>query len=246
MRSNNSYLCFSVAALATASASPVLAGGEAGKLELRDFGGKFVGYTTQDAANNSVDVLNPMFVQYLLPARQRHKYPVVFIHGGGGQGTDWLGTPDGRDGWADYFVADGWTSMSSTDPVMAVPKAMRAAVMDKWAEPTASSSHASRLRRRAFGRVVNLRRRTPVSSAGLRARRRLLTAETQWRPRRSRHCSTRSAPRSLSHTPPVAAQPFSYPTSTPRTSSASSHSRLQAPLRSRRGSVVRRPRSQVG
>jgi len=108
MRSNNSYLCFSVAALATASASPVLAGGEAGKLELRDFGGKFVGYTTQDAANNSVDVLNPMFVQYLLPARQRHKYPVVFIHGGGGQGTDWLGTPDGRDGWADYFVADGW------------------------------------------------------------------------------------------------------------------------------------------
>ena len=30
------------------------------------------------------------------------------IHGGGGQGTDWLETPDGRDGWADYFVADGW------------------------------------------------------------------------------------------------------------------------------------------
>jgi pimeloyl-ACP methyl ester carboxylesterase len=30
------------------------------------------------------------------------------IHGGGGQGTDWLETPDGRDGWVDYFVADGW------------------------------------------------------------------------------------------------------------------------------------------
>ena len=73
MRSNNSYLCFSVAALATAIASPVLAGGEAGKIELRDFGGKFVGFTTQDAANKSVDVMNPMFVHYLLTARQSHK-----------------------------------------------------------------------------------------------------------------------------------------------------------------------------
>ena len=53
-------------------------------------------------------MLNPLFVQYLLPARRRHEYPIVFIHGGGGQGTDWLETPDGRDGWVDYFVADGW------------------------------------------------------------------------------------------------------------------------------------------
>ena len=108
MRNNKSYFCMSLAALATAFAAPALAGGEAGKLELRDFGGKFVGYTTKDGPNSSVDVLNPMFVQYLLPARQWHKYPVVFVHGGGGQGTDWTETPDGRDGWVDYFVADGW------------------------------------------------------------------------------------------------------------------------------------------
>jgi pimeloyl-ACP methyl ester carboxylesterase len=93
------------AVLVTTSA---LAGGEAGELRLRDFGSRYVGYTTQAAANGSVDVLNPMFVQYLLPARTRHKFPIVFIHGGGGQGTDWLQTPDGRDGWVDYFVADGW------------------------------------------------------------------------------------------------------------------------------------------
>ena len=49
-----------------------------------------------------------MFVQYMLPAERKHAYPLVMIHGGGGQGTDWLQTPDGRDGWADYFVADGW------------------------------------------------------------------------------------------------------------------------------------------
>ena len=85
-----------------------VAGGEAGDLVLRDAGARFIGYSTRAADDDSVDVLNPMFVQYLLPAERRHGYPVVFIHGGGGQGTDWLETPDGRDGWVDYFVADGW------------------------------------------------------------------------------------------------------------------------------------------
>jgi pimeloyl-ACP methyl ester carboxylesterase len=84
------------------------AGGEAGRLNLRDLGARFVGYTTEPQDDGSVDVVNAMFVQYLLPARRRHDYPIVMIHGGGGQGTDWLQTPDGRDGWVDYFVADGW------------------------------------------------------------------------------------------------------------------------------------------
>ena len=97
-----------VAAMSLLAASHVYAGGEAGKLQLRDFGSRFVGYTTAAQDNGSVNVVNAMFVQYLLPARRRHDYPIVFIHGGGGQGTDWMETPDGRDGWVDYFVADGW------------------------------------------------------------------------------------------------------------------------------------------
>jgi pimeloyl-ACP methyl ester carboxylesterase len=108
MRTKSSYLFSGVAAVATVFTSAVFAGGEAGKLELRDLGAKYLGYTTKNADNGSVDVLNPLFVQYVLPARARHEYPIVFIHGGGGQGTDWLETPDGRDGWVDYFVADGW------------------------------------------------------------------------------------------------------------------------------------------
>lgn len=107
MRNKNRQLLIGAAA-ATLLASSAFAGGEAGKLELRDLGAKFIGYSTRGADNGSVDVLNPLFVQYVLPARQRHEYPIVFIHGGGGQGTDWLETPDGRDGWVDYFVADGW------------------------------------------------------------------------------------------------------------------------------------------
>lgn len=108
MRSRKSYLFIGVATVAAALASAAFAGGEAGRLEIRDLGAKFVGYTTRNADNGSLDVLNPLFVQYVLPARRRHEYPIVFIHGGGGQGTDWLETPDGRDGWVDYFVADGW------------------------------------------------------------------------------------------------------------------------------------------
>jgi pimeloyl-ACP methyl ester carboxylesterase len=93
---------------AAAATAPVFAGGEAGQLTLRDLGAKYIGYTSQPADNGSLDVFNAMFVQYMLPANRQHRFPIVMIHGGGGQGTDWLETPDGRDGWVDYFVADGW------------------------------------------------------------------------------------------------------------------------------------------
>ena len=31
-----------------------------------------------------------------MPAQVRRPYPIVLVHGGGGQGLDWMGTPDGR------------------------------------------------------------------------------------------------------------------------------------------------------
>src|SRR5215813_8069125 len=37
-----------------------------------------------------------MYVEYQIPARVRHPYPIVLVHGGGGQGLDWMATPDGR------------------------------------------------------------------------------------------------------------------------------------------------------
>jgi pimeloyl-ACP methyl ester carboxylesterase len=108
MRLKISHLFTGVALGAVVCAGPAVAGGEAGRLVLRDLGSKFVGFTTEKADNGSVNVINAMFVQYILPADRKHEYPIVMIHGGGGQGTDWMETPDGRDGWVDYFVADGW------------------------------------------------------------------------------------------------------------------------------------------
>jgi len=50
----------------------------------------------------------PMFVQWEAPAEVTHPYPVILVHGGGGQGTDYTGTPDGRPGWLDRFVQEGY------------------------------------------------------------------------------------------------------------------------------------------
>ncbi|MCX7676054.1 MAG: alpha/beta fold hydrolase, partial [Alteraurantiacibacter sp.] len=49
-----------------------------------------------------------MYVEYWIPARLNHALPLVLIHGGGGQGTDFLGTADGREGWLHWFVRAGW------------------------------------------------------------------------------------------------------------------------------------------
>jgi pimeloyl-ACP methyl ester carboxylesterase len=49
-----------------------------------------------------------MFVQWEAPATVTKPYPIVLVHGGGGQGTDWLGTPDGRPGWSTLLLEEGY------------------------------------------------------------------------------------------------------------------------------------------
>ena len=49
-----------------------------------------------------------MFVQYAIPQDLRCPWPLVLVHGGGGQGTDYLVTPDGRPGWASVFLSRGY------------------------------------------------------------------------------------------------------------------------------------------
>ena len=42
------------------------------------------------------------------PRAVRHPFAIVLIHGGYGQGTDWISTPDGRRGWASQFLEQGY------------------------------------------------------------------------------------------------------------------------------------------
>ncbi|HUN26492.1 MAG TPA: alpha/beta hydrolase [Steroidobacteraceae bacterium] len=49
----------------------------------------------------------PMYVEYWIPQELRHPWPLILVHGGGGQGLDFLGTVDGREGWVHWFVRRG-------------------------------------------------------------------------------------------------------------------------------------------
>src|SRR5262245_38492127 len=75
-------------------------------LELADQGCFFAGgrYVETDGRT----MMGQMFVQYQVPKVLRFPYPVVMVHGGGQTGVNFLCTPDGRRGWADYFVANGF------------------------------------------------------------------------------------------------------------------------------------------
>ena len=50
-----------------------------------------------------------MYVERLSPREPRRPFPLVMFHGAGQTATNWLGTPDGRDGWAEHFAAEGYT-----------------------------------------------------------------------------------------------------------------------------------------
>ncbi len=91
--------------------------GEAGIISLRGQGDFFVGGETYDQPGNpaagpfgapGLAVKNQMYVGYQLVAEPKHPYPLILVHGGGGQSSDWFSTPDGRDGWRDYFLAAGF------------------------------------------------------------------------------------------------------------------------------------------
>jgi pimeloyl-ACP methyl ester carboxylesterase len=49
-----------------------------------------------------------IFAEFQIPARLRHPYPIVMIHGGNQTGTNFTGTPDGREGWAQFFLRQGY------------------------------------------------------------------------------------------------------------------------------------------
>lgn len=49
-----------------------------------------------------------MYVEVIAPKRILKPYPLVLIHGSAQTGTNFMGTPDGRKGWADRFVELGY------------------------------------------------------------------------------------------------------------------------------------------
>jgi pimeloyl-ACP methyl ester carboxylesterase len=54
-------------------------------------------------------VKDQMYVHYRIPLNNKKTWPVVMVHGGGLTGMSYETTPDGREGWATYFVRNGYS-----------------------------------------------------------------------------------------------------------------------------------------
>src|SRR5262249_22632136 len=50
-----------------------------------------------------------LYAEFQIPAKQTHTWPIVMIHGGSQTGTNFTGTPDGREGWAQFFLRHGYS-----------------------------------------------------------------------------------------------------------------------------------------
>ncbi len=65
-------------------------------------GGRYVGEPGKEIMQGQ------MYVEAVAPKTVRRPFPLVLIHGAGQTATNWMGTPDGRKGWAEYFVEQGY------------------------------------------------------------------------------------------------------------------------------------------
>jgi pimeloyl-ACP methyl ester carboxylesterase len=111
-------LSFGLAAPAAAQAvrqdaevTQMIRTGTVGTLHIARQGVMYLGgrYGMADTIPDSlVKISGQAYVFYQIPARVRHDFPLVLIHGSQQTGANFLGTPDGRSGWIDYFVKRGW------------------------------------------------------------------------------------------------------------------------------------------
>ncbi|KAH6652960.1 Alpha/Beta hydrolase protein [Truncatella angustata] len=51
---------------------------------------------------------NQMYVEKLSPPKITQRYPIIFLHGGGQDGSNFLNKPDGGKGWASWFLEKGY------------------------------------------------------------------------------------------------------------------------------------------
>jgi len=76
-------------------------------LALKSEGFFYVGGKLENVGGHP-QVVDQMYVEYRIPAQQTHPFPIVMVHGGTRSGTTYTGTPDGREGWAQYFARRGY------------------------------------------------------------------------------------------------------------------------------------------
>src|SRR6266853_1031638 len=81
--------------------------GETTAIKLADQGYFWVG-TEQKKMDYGSIVTGQMYVQWMIPQQVKQKYPIVLVHGGGGQGGHYMGVGNGVAGWAHYYLQAGY------------------------------------------------------------------------------------------------------------------------------------------
>jgi pimeloyl-ACP methyl ester carboxylesterase len=76
-------------------------------LTLAENGYFFVGGSYVESGGKRL-MAGQMYVEYLTPQKVTHPHPIVMIHGTAQTGSNFIGTPDGRPGWAHNFLARGY------------------------------------------------------------------------------------------------------------------------------------------
>src|SRR4029453_3887782 len=70
------------------------------------------GYVFAGAKHSTVDdkpvISGQIYAGFQIPAKQPHRWPILMVHGFGQSGTNFTGTPDGREGWAQHFLRQGY------------------------------------------------------------------------------------------------------------------------------------------
>jgi pimeloyl-ACP methyl ester carboxylesterase len=92
--------------------------------------------------NGKTYIAGQMYVEYRIPAKQTHSYPIVMVHGGTRSGANWTGTVDGREGWAQYFTRRGYATYVVDQP----GRGRSAYVKEVYGEPRFADAESAQRR----------------------------------------------------------------------------------------------------
>jgi len=89
------------------------------------------GLSSRVSDPNGRHVAGQMYAQHFQQGAPCAPWPIYFWHGGGMTGCAWEDTPDGRPGWHDYFLRQGYDTVLSD----AVERGRASWPMDAWTTP---------------------------------------------------------------------------------------------------------------
>lgn len=101
------FRCLFAAAALFVIAGTVARAEGVGPLTIAKTGHFFVGGKYVDSKEGQV-LAGQSYVEYFIPQNRTHPWPIVFIEGCCPSGAPYMSTPDGRDGWGQYFLSKGY------------------------------------------------------------------------------------------------------------------------------------------